>query len=242
MKRSFGKRWGIPMLLGLGWHIFWYAWLGLDSIPVSIGQAFMPDASRLIFDRPHTGTPDMTWRDRIVSSPTLFALPSEAGFSRPLLTNRIAVRPALKRQPVSGIILGKPELYGSGLPTTGMDALRRLIKKEDTLFMEGAVPRAVFTSIMNINVARLRIIYLNGFNEGDFVDVEIPEKQLGRMPWDIDVFLYADELRSIQHVVMEHPSEYEEDNLTVTRSLYRWRLADGVASRSGRIIVRYLGK
>ncbi len=234
------RPWLIAVVLALGWHSVWWVWLqGLEvrarplgsGVPAVHYRPVMSDAA---------GSADVSRNGVAAWAPTLFALPAPAGFSRPVLTNEIGVRPPLAMPAADARYLPRPPRAVSepDLADVGprMDVAVHTVLTSFPLRVQAkpVFERTVLTG------AVVRTELAGGLEPGALRDAHLPEwpQSLRDRSWDVAAFVETDEEGRLGRVFLERRTPSEPFNNELVRVMRSWRV-DGVEHpASGRIIIR----
>lgn len=225
--------WGLAVLIAVALHVVWMLWLG--TVPVRARSA-LPGVPEVVY----VPTPEPAAGEAApaVWSPSVFSLPSRAGFSGAMLSGEIGVRPPLAMPGESALYLDRPAPAGAGGPRSFTQGLGSSIEQVATglsFRADGApaFPGAALTGVV------LRVVFggeLAGLaiREGDVPDLPAACREKS---WEASAVLETDDEGRVKHVFLTSRSPSDAYSLELVRAMRKWRLG-AASARSGRVTFR----
>lgn len=230
MKKKPRRTFQLALCLAAMMHL----WLFTGFRPVDrnglLGAPVPPDTYYIA--RSSNPSPMQSDDIRTVWSPVLFSLPSELGFSRELLREKVHTRLTF-RQP------DEPEYY-LAVSSAPRDNAARVIPGD--LLISAAAnpvlppPSASFTE-ENRRAGSRRVYVAPELRARLVGGIVLPPElnQTGEAAWEVHADISISKQGDVQHVFLEQPLEMEALNLEVIRMLHGLRFQPGEGSLDGRI-------
>lgn len=239
---SLARRWGVAMILALGWHAIW--WNGLR---VEAGRSRLLATTRTLvqYAPASAGTGEAAFGRDVVSpmSPLLFALPARQGFSGATWNEKIGVRPPVAA-PTASARLSKPPVQqpaATPLLWPGESAWRNDVELTLRAFPMKAEQEPVFALPTATGV--WAEIETSGSLEGTSLTLsDLPEwpSELRTQTWDMVVFMEVGERGQVRRLLLEQRSPSALFDEQVERVL-RSRTFSDAHTGAGRLRIRAAG-
>lgn len=224
--------WAAAIMLAVTWHVGWLLWLGAVPVRARSGLPRVPEVIYMPMADAASGQ-DVP----AIWSPSVFSLPSRAGFSRSMLAGEVGVRPPLEMPGGSSWALARrPAAEGSVLPSwSGIDGavgqvVTALVPRADA---DLAFARSALTGLV------MRVELAGGLAGAAFRDETVPELPAAcrDKTWEASAYLETDAEGRVKHVFLERRSPSDAFNAQLVRAIRAWRL-DAPEERAGRVVVR----
>lgn len=240
-------RWGGAVTLALGVTAFWFTFLS-TSWPEP--RSDVQSASRIAWRMFPPVTKENPVLDVLtLRSPSLFALPSPAGFSRPVLAETIGHRPPVHGPVETAMVLTRtmrPLVQGPAVTADPLADRTRMVTSDDAIWLRpSTVRREPPPPVMPLVSKPLRPLIEPGFDwtERKFEKQVIPEGAAlwGPTSWEAEAYLRVDEEGAVQQVLLDRRTADMGVNERLVRMIRAWRLAPAATATSGRLLLRYRG-
>jgi hypothetical protein len=233
--------WTAAAGLSLSLHLGWFLLMDVESAPAYQRQIEMlPLRTMTIEDE------SSEWRELLAMySPSTFALPSRAGFSRPLLEGAISLRPPVQPATEYAMLLERSELAGVQqdrmIVFPSLDSVRRRVP-EFELMTGSADSQAPIPATRQAGVPSWQIIQAPPDRAIDHHALTAPAQGWGATPWLVECRIIVDADGWVRQVLLERRSPSAELNAHLVRQLHGWRwpAKSGAEPLHMQIILRYV--
>lgn len=233
--------WILAVMMALVWYAFWGFWLSPIEPVSRAGISGAPSVSFL----PGPGAADATdaASARAIWSPGVFSLPSEVGFSRGALTNRIGGRPPLQIPVSDSLFLAPPSPVA---PEAGFRVAPDLEDsvREALTNLPDCLPEAYVFGATASTGTGVQVDLFSGLERRRIRAMDVPTNDvlLKDRPWEVTAFVEFNEEGKVCGVFLEAKSSFEDVDASLIHSLWRWQVEDANKPLSGRVIFRSPGR
>ncbi len=229
-------------LLALVGHGVWFFWL--DATTWAVPRDTTPPPPEWTFVQLYGDAPNRPLTDMLdVWSPAAIALPTPTGFSRPLLTEEIRLRPPLHSPSETVMLLerqrARPETH-SAVTLPEWKELREQMDARPLRLPPAPVPepdRPEFPPPVP------QVTLLDGVDGRQTEQMALTENATawGTAPWTAELLVRIDPWGVVNRVVVHQRSSHEPANEHVVREAYTWRWTPSEQADSARVRVVYYG-
>lgn len=233
--------WALALLGAVGGHALWF---GTLSTTWAVPRDQMPETM------PWRWSPYVPGQEApgeaeflTVAAPTLFAFPTKVGFSRPLVTERIAVRPPVDRPPEMALYLHRTNAVHNGTHAVTLPSWPALRGQRTELPLQWPEPEQTVERMGAQTHATPRMYSLvsEAGRELERIDWSGETEQWGGAPWAADVVVHINPMGVVTHVLLDESTAAPEANERLLRVLYAGRWAPAATTDALRYHVVYAG-
>jgi hypothetical protein len=222
--------WLVAILLVCTLQTVW--WFGLSGPDLAM-MVSTPQPAPLQW-WPNAGGEPMTGTGPLVQvwSPTLFAYPAAAGFSQPMRSQEIAVRPPVDRPPEMSLQLARPSSQATTGPAVELLPWSLLLQRNDIAFPAAAAPPvAAARDARDWPDLQPRVRMIQGVSGRLVEQVDLPQGSAlwGGQAWEAACLVNVDGPGNVRHVLVEQGPDNTAiiEHLVRALSAWRWMPADG---------------
>lgn len=228
-------------LLAVIGHGIWFFWL---DITWAVPRDAVPSPPRwTLVTRPDT-TPDHPLTQMLeVWSPAAFALPTPVGFSRPLLTEEIRLRPPLHSPSETAMLLERRRVQPpaeSAVTLPEWEQLREQIEAHPLRLPSAPTPQPDAP----VTPSPVPIVHrLDGAEHRDVEHMTMTEDTTlwGTTSWSAELVLHIDPWGTVNQALVHRRAAYEPANKRLIQDAHTWRWAPADQADIVRIRLVYEG-
>lgn len=229
--------WIWAILLAVGWHAFWLAWLTCASPPARLHPP--TPATVTYLPAVPSQVPIPASDVRAIRSPSIFSLPTTIGFSRELLARDSAARPPYQIRDTAAIFLRR-EVPVEG-EKAGAEPAWAALSPSATSAPRGAYgEEPAFSQPRRSSLPGVDMELMGDLREAKPLEQPLPKPaELGaERTWELGARLLVGADGRVRHVFLVSPAASATINEVMLRHLYRWRFEPGGGEIWGRVNLR----
>jgi hypothetical protein len=230
--------WFLAVMMAVVWYAFWGFWLSPIEPVTKAGISGAPAVSFL------SGSGNSAAADaRAVWSPWIFSLPSEAGFSRGALTNRIGGRPPLEVPGRDALFLAPPSIVAAESGFRFAPDLEDSVREALPNLPDRLSESCIFGDTASTGTG-VQVELASGLERTRFRTMDVPQDDvlLKDKPWEVTAFVEFNNEGKVSRVFMEAKSSFDDVDAVLVRSLWRWQVDGAKEPLSGRVTFRSPGR
>jgi hypothetical protein len=231
--------WTVAIVVSVLLHGGWFLVLDIESAPIHGIQS-----ERVPLRTMEIATEGPDWLAQLILySPATFAMPTTAGFSRPLLEGAISLQPPVQPETQYAMLLDRSTLVGIAdeniIAVPSLHAARRHLPEFD-FAARPAVDRPAVTEpgrgapiVQIVNPPSGRVI--------EDQTLSAPAGGWGSLPWQLECRVIVDAGGWVRQVLLDRRTASADLNSNLIRQIHAWRwpAESGADPLHLHIVVRY---